>query len=136
MHGAGQRRAPRDAEWAGGVKLVLARHWRDPLSLDEIARMVHCSPFHLARVFRRETGLPIHQYRNQLRLRGALERMTDPRADLSGIALDVGFSSHSHLTSAFRAAFGVSPSQFRSTVPPRKLAQMSRNLKARPVPAS
>jgi len=35
--------------------------------------------------------------------------------DLTSLALDLGFSSHSHFTLAFRRAFGCTPSQFRST---------------------
>jgi AraC-like DNA-binding protein len=58
----------------------------------------------------------MHGYRNQLRLRAALESLRDPRVDLSGLALDLGFSSHSHFTVMFRRSFGCPPSQFRRVV--------------------
>jgi AraC family transcriptional regulator len=41
-----------------------------------------------------------------------LERLRDARGDLTGIALDLGYSSHSHFTFAFRRHFGYAPSAF------------------------
>ncbi|MEZ4619900.1 MAG: helix-turn-helix domain-containing protein [Caldilineaceae bacterium] len=55
----------------------------------------------------------MHQYTAQLRMRAALERITDPGTDLTAVALDLGYSSHSHFTSAFRRAFGILPSALR-----------------------
>src|SRR6266478_2715439 len=119
-------------ELAERTCLLLAARLAENLGLAEIARLVFCSAFHLARLFRGETGLPIHQYRNRLRLRAALERIVAGEADLSALALDVGFSSHSHLTSLFRSAFGLTPSECRRQATSRLLREMSKNLKARP----
>jgi AraC-like DNA-binding protein len=55
----------------------------------------------------------------QLRLARALFQLPDAD-DLTTLALDVGFSSHSHFTLAFRRAFGCTPSQFRSRARSRK----------------
>jgi AraC-like DNA-binding protein len=80
-----------------------------PWSLGELARQVGSSPYHLTRVFRAGTGLPVHQYLMGLRLSLALERLGDARGRLSAVALDAGFASHSHFTTAFRRTFGVPP---------------------------
>jgi len=90
---------------------------RDPgghHSLTGLARQAACSPFHLARTFKREVGIPIHQYRLRLRLSLALERLSDGEANLSALAYGLGFSSHSHFTIAFGRVFGMSPSSFRA----------------------
>jgi AraC-like DNA-binding protein len=110
---AGTRRA--HADWAEHAKLVLAARYRAPLSLDDVARAVHCSPYHLCRVFRRHTGTSIHQYLTRLRLRAALDRLMDAGPDLTRLALDAGFSSHSHFTTAFTREFGAPPSTVRTT---------------------
>jgi len=110
------------------ARLLLAARLAEDLTLDDIARSVHCSAFHLARIFRRETGMSIHQYRNRLRLRAALERIHDGASDLARLALDLGYSSHSHFTDAFHRAFGLSPSACRQ-LPRCGLREMSRNLK-------
>jgi AraC-like DNA-binding protein len=96
-----------------GVKTFLGREFRGPLRLDGIAAAVGSTPAHLGRVFRRVTGTSIHTYLTRLRLRAALEPVMAGADDLSGLAHDLGFSSHSHFTYAFRREFGCPPSQLR-----------------------
>ena len=103
--------APRDV--VEHAREVLARRFASRLTLPELAAATGASVFHLCRTFRAATGVTIHTYRNQLRLRAALERVRDSRADLSAVALDLGFSTHSHFTAAFRAAYGITPSAAR-----------------------
>jgi AraC family transcriptional regulator len=68
----------------------------------------------LTDAFRRVEGTPLHRYLTRLRLARALDEL--PHAeDLTQLALDIGFSSHSHFTAAFRRAFGCTPSEFRQT---------------------
>lgn len=115
---------------AAAVREVLAERLAGKLTLDVIAREVGVSPFHLARLFREETGLPIHRYLNRLRLRVALARVSADGGDLLGIALDSGFSSHAHFTDAFRREFGLPPSRFRLAPSPRELAKLRKILEA------
>lgn len=98
---------------AEAAKTVLAKDFREPVGLDEVARRAGSSVFHLCRTFRSHTGSTLHAYRNQMRLRTALERVAAPADDLTDLALDLGYSSHSHFTAAFRKAFGMAPSAFR-----------------------
>ena len=93
----------------------------EALGLAELAARLGTSPFHLARVFRAQTGFALHQYRKHLRLRLALERVTDGEA-LSRIAHELGFASHSHFTDSFRREFGVAPSALRGRNAVRLLA--------------
>jgi AraC-like DNA-binding protein len=93
---------------------VINRQLEERLTLSQISGAVGVSAFHLCRVFRAVTGTSVHSYREQLRLRSAFVRLSDPRARVSDIAGDVGFSSHSHLTNRFAMSFGVPPSAIRS----------------------
>ncbi|HWM92067.1 MAG TPA: helix-turn-helix transcriptional regulator [Thermoanaerobaculia bacterium] len=104
---------PRQEDLAEAAKTVLAGELGEPLTLDEVARRAGSSVFHLCRTFRRHTGSTLHGYRTQMRLRTALERAADPGTDLTDLALDLGYSSHSHFTAAFRKVFGMAPSAFR-----------------------
>ena len=54
---------------------MIARSFTESLPLGRLARRLQTSPYHLARVFRAETGFSVHAYRQSLRLRMALERM-------------------------------------------------------------
>jgi AraC family transcriptional regulator len=98
-------------ELAEAAKTELASAPGASLTLSELARGLHSSAFHLARVFRMETGFSLHGFRQTLRLRAALERLSSHAGDLGMLALELGFSSHSHFSERFRNEFGVSPSQ-------------------------
>jgi AraC-like DNA-binding protein len=115
------------AERAEAAKTYLAGRLGERVTLDDVARAVHASPFHLARVFRQRTGVPLHRYLTRLRLRAALERLADGANDLTALALQLGFSSHSHFTDAFRREFGRTPSEVRGGR--RALGELSKNLK-------
>jgi len=106
---AGQRQT----DMVEATKIALATQPAEAWSLHALARRVHASPFHLARTFRRLAGMPVHRYHLQARLAAALVQVLDSSRDLSAIGLDVGFSSHSHFTHAFRRAFGATPAQLR-----------------------
>jgi AraC family transcriptional regulator len=84
-------------------------------TLGALARRLHTSEFHLARVFRDRTGFTLHAYRTHLRLRIALDSLARGESDLAALAHGLGFSSHSHFSSAFRSVFGVQPSVVRGT---------------------
>ena len=95
------------------------------VSLGEVARRVHSSAFHLARVFRAETGFTLHGFRQTLRLRTALERLSGHRNDLTALALELGFSSHSHFSERFRNEFGLAPSKVRDEREIRALLELA-----------
>jgi AraC-like DNA-binding protein len=96
------------------TKEYLEAHLACHLRLSDIARAVGGSPAYLTDVFRRAEGLPLHQYLMQLRLARALVELPGA-SDLTRLALDSGFSSHSHFAACFRRAFGCTPSQFRES---------------------
>jgi len=114
-----RRRAARERtkaehrELAEAAKSEIAADLSVRGSLGELAQNLHTSPFHLARVFRAETGFTLAGYRQALRLRAALERLPGTDRDLSALALELGFSSHSHFTASFTREFGVPPSAVR-----------------------
>ncbi len=91
------------------ITLEPARRW----TLHELAALAAASPYHLAHVFRSEVGTSVYDYVLRTRLSHALERVLDGDSDLTRIALDTGFATHSHFTSRFRTTFGLPPSALR-----------------------
>jgi AraC-like DNA-binding protein len=110
--------AARTRRLVSRTKQFLEEHLAGPIRLTDVARAVGASPAYLTDVFRRVEGVPLHGYLRQLRLSRALVEL--PHAsDLARLALDLGFSSHSHFTAAFRRAFGCTPSRFRESTSAR-----------------
>jgi AraC-like DNA-binding protein len=107
------------------TKEHLDGHLTCGLRLAEIARAVGASPAYLTSVFRRFEGVSLHRYATQLRLARSLVEL--PHAtDLTTLALDLGFSSHSHFACAFRKAYKMTPSEFRSRCPANPLGRASK----------
>ena len=73
------------------------------------------SAVYLTQVFQEVEGLPLYRYHLRLRLARALH-LIPQYDDLTSLALDLGFSSHSHFTSMFSHAYGRAPSAFKRTV--------------------
>jgi AraC family transcriptional regulator len=121
-------RLRRTTERTEAAKAYIAKHLGENVSLAEIAAAANASPFNFARLFHQQTGMPVHCYLTRLRLRTSLERIAEPGADLTSIALDLGFSSHSHFTDVFRREFGKTPSEVRENTSVNGLKKMSKNL--------
>lgn len=96
---------------ADRVKVLLASDLSRRWILAEIATEIGGSPVYLTQVFQQVEGIPLYRYHLRLRLARALDLITR-YDDLSALALDLGFSSHSHFTAAFRQAYGRSPTAF------------------------
>jgi AraC-like DNA-binding protein len=94
------------------AKLVLSSDLGRRWTLAEVAAEVGASPVYLTQVFQLIEGLPLYQYQLQLRLARALDLLADAD-DLTRLALDLGFSSHSHFSAAFKRAYGQTPFEFR-----------------------
>jgi AraC-like DNA-binding protein len=107
------------------VKLVLASDLARRWTLAEIAAEVGGSPVYLTQVFQQVEGLPLYRYQLRLRLARALDLLAE-YDDLTELGLDLGFSSHSHFSAAFRAAYGRSPSEFRQTALRRPASSSAR----------
>jgi AraC family transcriptional regulator len=95
------------------AKLVLASDPARRWTLADIAADVRVSPIYLTQLFQQVEGVPLYRYQLRLRLARALDLLAE-YDDLTALALDVGFSSHSHFSAAFRQAYGESPSAFRA----------------------
>ncbi len=94
------------------AKLVLSSDLMRRWTLAEIASELRVSPVYLTQVFQQVEGLPLYHYQLQLRLTRALDLLAS-YDDLTTLALDLGFSSHSHFSAAFRRVYRCSPSAFK-----------------------
>lgn len=103
------------------VKVLLASDLSRRWTLAEIAAQIRGSPVYLTQAFQQVEGMPLYRYHLRLRLARALDLIAE-RKDLSGLAQDLGFSSHSHFTAAFKQAYGRTPSEFAKDFDSRRPA--------------
>ena len=75
------------------VKERLAKEYWINYSLGDLARSVHCSISKLVRIFRLETGLSLHAYQQQVRIRISLQLLKESSRDLSDTAVQLGFAN-------------------------------------------
>jgi AraC-like DNA-binding protein len=106
---------------------LLQERFRERYRLEDVARELYVSPFHLCRLFKQETGMSMHRYVNRLRLREALEGLADG-VNLTELALSLGFSCHSHFTNAFRKEFGLPPGEARRLVGKPRMVEVKKKL--------
>jgi AraC-like DNA-binding protein len=104
--------------------LTLLRQWIADLSSDDEAprratlleieaRLPHLHPHYAMTLFRRHTGLTLHQYITLQRVAHAQRLLATTRQPILDIGLESGFSSVSRFYKSFKAETGSSPRRFR-----------------------
>ncbi len=106
--------SPRHRELVEAARLAIHEHDASLPSLGELADRLGCSPFHLSRTFHATAGVSLRAYALRLRARRAACELAAGAADLTRLALELGYADHSHFTNGFRQEWGVPPSQFRA----------------------
>ncbi len=96
------------------VRDYLEKHYRENVSLNEIATVSGLSSYHLIRVFRAETGLPPHAYLEQVRINRARHRLRNGDS-IADVAFLTGFADQSHFSRHFKKMTGVTPGQYQRT---------------------
>jgi len=105
-----------ESEIVSRSREILGVSFEESLSVGDLAKRAGCSVTRLSRLLRMCTGWSPHRYLVELRLREAVTRLALSASELSPIAHDLGFSSHSHFTYWFRRRFGLCPSRLRNAV--------------------
>jgi AraC-like DNA-binding protein len=99
------------------------------LSLDELSRASGASRSVLTRLFKRQTGLSILEYKNRLRVERFLALYADgERATLLEAALAAGFGSYAQFHRVFREVMGHTPSRLTRSKKPRAAERRARSL--------
>lgn len=91
----------------------LLQHFREDISLQQVAQHCHTSPFHFSRIFKSVLGVSPHQYLLGIRLHQAKRLLAETRQPVSDIAYDCGFNSLEHFATAYKKQYAISPSGYR-----------------------
>lgn len=120
----GRHAGVRGPSWSPGKErraVKLAKEYLEEgharnVSLQELAAVVHLSPYHFARVFKEEVGLPPHAYQTQARVRRAKDLLLRGWPVVQ-VAHEAGFFDQSHFARHFKRLVGVSPGSYARAVP-------------------
>ncbi|MGH2585125.1 MAG: helix-turn-helix domain-containing protein [Dehalococcoidia bacterium] len=101
------------------VTAYIEEHLDQDLSLARLAGVAGVSASHLKTLFRRSTGLPVHEYIVQRRVECAKELLVRGELPASQVALEAGFAHQSHMARCMRRVLGVTPASVaRRAAPP------------------
>lgn len=89
------------------------KHYREQLTLDEIAEHIDMSKYHFCRQFKAVTGSSFLQYLNNLRISMAHKMLLETNLSIGDIASLTGFSTREQLTRVFKSVYHISPAEFR-----------------------
>jgi AraC-like DNA-binding protein len=89
----------------------------EPLTLEELGQRVGCSPFYLSRTFTEQMGMTISQFLRQVRLERAADLLRSGKFNVTQAALEVGYSSVGHFSTAFHETFGCCPGLYPLQMP-------------------
>jgi AraC-like DNA-binding protein len=103
------------------AQAVLRERAQNPPGLEELSRMVHCSPYYLSRLFSQEAGVTMQQYLRQIRMEKAAKLLRSGQCNVTEAAMEVGYSSLSHFSSTFHEMFGCCPALYPLKMPAQKL---------------
>ena len=109
----GERRRPR---WLKVIEDAIEASIAAPPTVPDLAALAGVHASHVLRTFRQYHGCTVATYVRRQRLERARAEIASSRLPLSTIALQVGFADQSHLTRAFRQAFGETPGQYARTL--------------------
>lgn len=113
---ASRARVERDEHrpiWLRRAEEFLNDNFTNSFVFRDVARTAGVHPVHLGRVFRKSHGCTVGEYVRQLRLEFAAREIAGSESPIGDIALAAGFSDQSHLTNAFKANLGITPSAYR-----------------------
>jgi AraC-like DNA-binding protein len=96
------------------VAQYIQANLRQDLRLAQLSAVVHMSPYHFSRLFKRSTGVPPHRFLVRHRIEQACALLAARNVSIAEVARTVGFRTPSHFTTTFRRITGMTPSAYRS----------------------
>ena len=103
----------RHAARVAQIAKLVREHYRENLSLSQLADMVHLSAPYLSKFFDQQFGMSFLAYLTQIRLNHAVGELLTTEKIIEDVSADSGFPNSHAFVQAFKKEFGVLPSVYR-----------------------
>ena len=103
-----------DSEVINAVMTYINNHYREELSLEDVARFAGFSRYYFSRSFKRQTGYSFKDYLCQKRLQVAMDLLIRTNRSMREVAVESGFGSVVTFNRVFRDKKGCTPTQYRA----------------------
>lgn len=95
----------------------IQQHYEDPsLTIDVLSNQLHLNYAYLCSLFKRCMDMTINRYIKQYRLEKAKELLDTTQLSIAEIAVSVGFQNTNYFSKCFKKNYGISPSDYESTM--------------------
>ncbi len=98
------------------VQEYIDRHFREPLTLQDLGKALHVSPYYLAHVFKEASGYSPMQYLTRRRIGEAQNLLVETDLPISRIAGEVGYDTQNYFNLQFSKHVGMPPGKFRQSL--------------------
>lgn len=110
--------------------MYIEEHFKEPITLDDIADSIHISKGECCRCFKRSLKVTPFEYLNKYRIFYAtkmIQRKDECSNSISTLAISVGFSNISYFNKVFRKYIGMTPTEYRQkrAVAPALLSEIA-----------
>ncbi|HWQ80334.1 MAG TPA: PocR ligand-binding domain-containing protein, partial [Anaerovoracaceae bacterium] len=87
-------------------------HYREDITLDQVAKAVHLNASYLSSLFKREIGIGFSSYLNKVRIDKSMLLIKNTNYSMVGVALSVGFENQSYFSKVFKCLTGMTPQEY------------------------
>jgi two-component system response regulator YesN len=95
------------------IKQYIQEHFAQPISLEDVAQVVHFNPVYVSTVFKKETGLSFTGYLTEIRLEEAKKLLKTTSLNIAEIARQVGYNDVRYFSKLFIKSVGIKPVEYR-----------------------
>ena len=104
------------------IMTYVHEHWREPLSIEQLAKQEYVSSGYLSRSFKEYTGKTFTEYLMELRLQNAAHDLRNHTDTITQIAYENGFRDANSFIKHFKVRYGITPKQYRKTAEKNDIA--------------
>jgi two-component system response regulator YesN len=95
------------------IKYYIINHYNEDITLQQLALKFFINPSYLSQIFKKETGITLSSFLEDVRLIKAKELLTNLTVDIGDIAARVGYNDSNYFSKVFKKKFGMSPTQYQ-----------------------